>query len=339
MNYSNLNGTPIHSRHRTPIIWLGVCALLLAACESAPVARHPAAGEEFNYGVMVMAHGGSEEWNAHLAEAVEPLQDNYPVETALGMADAGSIEEAVRRLESRGVNHVGVVRIFVSGESWYDRTLQILGVQNGAPPRPDQTSIEEAKARMRMPMGFWKVDTDLAFHVSVDGLADATEIDDVMTSRIRGLSSDPANEVAVVIAHGPGADDENRRWLEKITRRTRNAGEQLGLREIRIFTLREDWPEKRREAEQEIRAYVEQANSRGLAPIVVPFRLQGFGPYERVLDELDYRADGLGLLPHSNVALWVSRQADQLRNEALGAFATGIRENENSLSPRPRPVD
>ena len=299
--------------------WVSICAaaLGLASCAAAPVAENPVAGEEFNYGVMVMAHGGSAEWNAHLAAAVEPLQRNYPVEMALGMADAGSIEDAIRRLESRGVNHVGVVRVFVSGESWYDRTLQILGVRNGAPPRPDQERLEEIRANMRMPMGFWKVDTDLAFHVSVDGLADAAEIDEVITSRIRGLSSDPEYEVAVVIAHGPGDDAENQRWLEKIAQRTRGAGEQLGLREMRVFTLREDWPEKRREAEQEIRAYIEQANTQGLTPIVVPFRLQGFGPYERVLEELDYRADGLGLLPHSNVALWVSRQAERLQSEAV----------------------
>lgn len=300
--------------------WVSICAaaLGLVSCAAAPVVENPIAGDELNFGVMVMAHGGSEEWNAHLAAAVEPLQENYPVEMALGMADAGSIEDAIRRLESRGVNHVGVVRVFVSGESWYDRTLQILGVRSGAPPRPDQERLEEIRANTIMPMGFWKVETDLGFHVSVEGLADAAEIDEVVTSRIRGLSSDPDNEVAVVIAHGPGDDAENQRWLEKITQRAGSADEQLGLREIRAFTLREDWPEKRKEAELEIRAYIEQANSRGLTPIVVPFRLQGFGPYERVLEELDYRADGLGLLPHSNVALWVSRQAERLQSEAAG---------------------
>ena len=82
---------------------------------------------------MVMAHGGSDEWNAHLVEAVEPLQASLPVEVALGMADAGSMEAAVRRLESRGVSHVGVVRVFISGESWYDRTLQILGSSGWRP--------------------------------------------------------------------------------------------------------------------------------------------------------------------------------------------------------------
>lgn len=302
------------SIRRLPIL---AALFTLASCVAIPVAESDNPTDEFNFGVMVMAHGGSDEWNAHLAEAIEPLQERYPVEMALGMADAGSIEDAIRRLESRGVNHVGVVRVFVSGESWYDRTLQILGVQDGAPPRPDPERLKEIRANMRMPMGFWKVDTGLAFHVSVDGLADAEEIDEVITSRIRGLSSDPENEVAAVIAHGPGDDDENRRWLEKISERTGNADEQLGLREIRVFTLREDWPEKRSEAEQEIRAYIEQANAQGLTPIVVPFRLQGFGPYERVLNELDYRADGLGLLPHENVGLWISNQADLMEAEAL----------------------
>ena len=56
---------------------------------------------------------------------------------------------------------------------------------------------------------------------------------------------------------------------------------------------------------------------KGLTPIVIPFRVQGFGPYERVLSELDYRADGLGLLPHPNVGLWIARQANLLESGAL----------------------
>ena len=288
----------------------------LTSCSGFPAAENTEPADGFNFGVMVMAHGGSEEWNAHLAEAVEPLRARYPVEMALGMADAGSIEQAVRGLEARGVNHVGVVRVFISGESWYERTLQILGLREGAPPRPDQARLAEIRANTRMPMGFWEIDTELAFQVSIDGLADAPEIDAIVTARIRSLSSDPASEVVAVVAHGPGGDDENRRWLEKISRRTKRAGEELGIREIRVFTLREDWPEKRIAAEKEIRSYIGQAHAQELTPIVVPFRLQGFGPYAHALGELDYRADGLGLLPHSNVALWIARQAEQLESAA-----------------------
>ena len=300
------------------LILMCAIALALSACEATAVRESRNGGVELSFGVMVMAHGGSDEWNALLAEAVEPLRARYPVELALGMADAGSMEAAVRRLESRGVRHVGVVRVFVSGESWYERTLQILGVQDGAPSRADQKESHAATANMGMPMGFWKVDTELVFHVSVGGLADAVEIDEVVTARIRALSSDPENEVVAVIAHGPGDDAENQRWIEKITQRAGNAREQLGLRDIRVFTLREDWPESRTAAEREIRNYVAQANSEGLTPIVVPFRVQGFGPYERVLSELDYRTDRLGLLPHPNVGLWIARQASLMQAEASG---------------------
>lgn len=50
---------------------------------------------------------------------------------------------------------------------------------------------------------------------------------------------------------------------------------------------------------------------------MVPYRVQGFGPYERVLSELDYRADKRGLLPHPNVGLWIERQASLMQAEAL----------------------
>ncbi len=295
------------------LISVGTIALALSSCESTAVLERPSPGDDFSFGVMVMAHGGSDEWNAHLVEAVEPLKASFPVEVAFGMADAGSMEAAVRRLESQGVRQVGVVRVFVSGESWYDRTLQILGLQDGAPSWGDRDRSHESHA---MPMGFWKVDTELAFHVSVEGLADAAEMDEVLTTRIRALSSDPANEVVAVIAHGPGDDAENQRWIEKITQRTRNAREQLGLSDIRVFTLREDWPDKRPAAEREIQQYIGQANAEGVTAIVVPYRVQGFGPYEGVLSELDYRADRLGLLPHANVSRWIERQAELMRAEA-----------------------
>jgi len=309
---------------------IAVCAIAVAlcACESMAVRSSAIMGEDFSFGVMVMAHGADDEWNSHLMDAVEPLGASFPVEVALGMADAGSMEAAVRRLESRGVSHVGVVRVFISGESWYDRTLQILGIQEGAPAREDQQHSHAETANMPMPMGFWKVDTELDFHVSSDGLADAVEMDEVVTARIRALSSNPENEVVAVIAHGPGDDAENRRWIEKITQRTSNARGQLGLRDIRVFTLREDWPESRSAAQRQIRDYIAQASSQGLTPIVVPYRVQGFGPYGRVLSDLDYQADQTGLLPHRNVGLWIARQANLLQTEALDQHLSSARSQQ-----------
>jgi hypothetical protein len=48
---------------------------------------------------------------------------------------------------------------------------------------------------------------------------------------------------------------------------------------------------------------------------VIPFRVQGFGPYAKVLEGLDYVSDGQGLIPHPSVTEWIGHQAETLRTE------------------------
>jgi len=271
----------------------------------------PAAESRVDYGVLLMAHGGGAEWNAAVEQAARTLEDHFPVEIAFGMADASSLERAVRELESRGVRHVGVVRLFISGESWYERTQQILGTLPGAPDKADAMQHTEHSAAMAM--GFWQIDTELEFHLLPEGLADAEEMDQVLITRISELSSNPAQEVAVVLAHGPGSDAENERWIAKITERTEAASSQLGLADIQVFTLREDWEDKRVEAEILIRDYITRATAAGRTALVVPFRVMGFGPYQHVLAGLEYRADETGLVPHTNVDQWIVNQSMKLQ--------------------------
>lgn len=285
--------------------------LLLNACGSLQSGDEVAA-TPVDYGVLVMAHGGGAQWNAAVEAAIGDLESQYPVALAFGMADAGSLERAVRQLEAQGVRHVGVVRLFISGESWYERTQQILGNQSGAPDKARALAEQANLPPMAMPMGFWEIETDLEFHLSQEGLADAEEMDQVLVSRIAALSENPANEVVVVLAHGPGDDAENQRWINKISERTRQAHQQLALSDVRVFTLREDWEDKRVAAEQQIRSFMEQASARGQDVIVVPYRVMGFGPYHEVLAGLDYRADETGLVPHENVDQWLVNQAREL---------------------------
>ena len=293
------------------------CLIFLEACSTTQDLTSDLSGvaaEDSQFGLLLMAHGGAREWNTAVEAATYEISDKYPVEIAFGMADAGSIEESIKRLESRGVQDVGVIRMFVSGESWRQRTKQILGIEEGAPSKEEAN--KKSQPDMFMPMGFWRIETGLKFFVSEDGLADADEMDDVLVSRIQGMSREPEREVAVVIAHGTGSDEEDARWVQKISQRTEVAKDVLGLRDIKVFTLRVDWFAKRGEAENNIRTYIEAASESGLIPIVVPFRVHGFGPYARVLEGLDYKADGLGLLPHENVGLWVENQAEFLKGSA-----------------------
>lgn len=287
---------------------------LLAACATEPRdMAPPVAGAEGDFGVLLMAHGGIDSWEREVADTLAPLQQEFPMEIAWGMADAASLQQSVDALEARGVERIGVVRLFVSGESWYERTGQILGIMPGAPERSEVPADGHA-GHHGMSMAFWQLDTDAVFAMSTQGLSEAPEMGEVLVKRVSELSSEPGHEDLLILAHGPGDDAENRRWLANIDDRADAVREALPLRRVEVMSLREDWPDKREAAIREVRAFVERATAEDGVAIVVPYRVQGFGPYEEVLEGLRYRSDGRGLVPHPHVTEWVRRQALELRD-------------------------
>ena len=274
--------------------------------------------DESRFGVLLMAHGGTSEWNEAVISVASNTDLLSPIEIAFGMADAGSIERAVRRLEDRGVTHVGVVRLFVSGKSWLDRTEMILGLKEGAPSKEEWFAGSDNLNQMTIPMGFWNIDSKLKFSLSKEGLASSLEMNIVLKDRVASLSKKPKKETVIVIAHGTGDDNENADWIRLITERTRLAQAELGINQIKVFSLREDWMEKRSESKRVIRDFIKTTQDDGNDVIVIPYRVHGFGPYRQVLQNLSFRSNDVGLLPHPNVGKWITNQANMLKNSLLG---------------------
>ncbi len=287
---------------------------VLAGCASMAPAQREEKREDL--GVLVMAHGGGKQWNKEVLAAIEPLKAEHNIEVAFGMADAMSLQQGVERLEARGARRIGVVRLFISGESFLERTEQILGLTPGAPQRAAVKA--EHAGHEGHSMEFWRIDTQSSFAVSKQGLVEAPEMSNVLVDRARTLSKEPQREDVLILAHGPGDDAENERWLAHLDARAEGVRRALPFRTVRVATLREDWPEKRKEAEQRIRSYVEQASRSGRA-IVIPFRVQGFGPYAEVLKGLDYASDGRGLVPDAGVTQWIEHQIATLESAEFRA--------------------
>ena len=299
---------------------VSLAALTLVACVSArPAAAEPGPAKapeapENSYGVLIMAHGGGPAWNRTVLDAVEPLRDRYPVEVAFGMADACSLQEGVRKLEAQGVRSIGVVRLFISGASWYEETEKILGLRDGAPPAATSACGGGHEGHgAHHSMAFFRLDTKASFGLSKQGLSEAPEVGPILVDRAKSQSRAPEQEDVLVLAHGPGDDAENQRWLATIDARAAEIRAALPFHRVEVLTLREDWPEKRQEAEKRVVDFVVRARAEGRKAIVIPFRLSGFGPYAEVLAGQEYVADQRGLLPHVNVTQWIARQAEELR--------------------------
>jgi sirohydrochlorin cobaltochelatase len=291
---------------------------LLAGCVSRPRdsrLRYADSGSE-KFGVLVMAHGGSKRWNEEVLATVAPLKERYNVEVAFGMADPATMQASVKQLEARGAERIGVVRLFISGESFLERTQQILGVIPGA-PAPPANAADNAHADHdgEHDMALWKIDTRAAFVLSKQGLVEAPEMGEVLAGRATALSHDPSHEDVLIIAHGPRDDAENDRWLAELEERADVVRHAAPFRTVQVETLREDWPDKRVAAEARIREFVAHAKANGSKAIVIPFRVQGFGPYGKVLEGLDYVSDARGLIPHPSVTAWIEHQVEELRVE------------------------
>jgi sirohydrochlorin cobaltochelatase len=300
---------------------------LLAGCATQAPKQQGAQqnqAQDPSFGVLVMAHGGGEQWNKDVIAAVAPLKAEYNVEVAFGMADAASLQKSVQQLEGRGARHIGVVRLFISGESFKERTEQILGMIPGAPAKPAVADEHAGHANHGQGHGghsmeFWRVDTRASFVISEQGLVEAPEMGEVLATRAKTLSKSPAQEDVLILAHGPGDDAENERWLKHLDARADVVRKASAFHAVRVETLREDWPEKRVDAEKRIRAFVEQASHAGRRVLVIPFRVQGFGPYAKVLEGLPYVSDGQGLIPHPSVTEWIEHQIETLRPVAQRA--------------------
>lgn len=275
----------------------------------------PAPSAQSPTGILVMAHGGGPEWNARVDTALEALRARAPVALAFGMADRHTLQAGIDSLRQAGVDRVAVVRMFLSGDSFRDQTLYLLGLSaeppavflhhgahgghggasaGGPPPPVDLGGVTVA--------------------THDDGLMDWSGVGTILLERARSAGAETDGAGVLLIGHGMGDDSENRAVLDRMEAAVLPL-RRVGLEPVAVETLREDWPDARADAEARIREWVLTAMGESGAPVVLPFRLTGFGPYAEVLEGLEYRA-GQGLLPHPSIARWIEERATAVACEA-----------------------
>ena len=299
---------------RAAALCAAVAALsLTAGCASGPrtspqqfpspgdASENAAAATPGELGVLVMAHGGRAEWNGHVRASVAELGERIPLAVAFGMADPHTLQTALDELGARGVGTIAVVRLFLSGDSFLHQTEFLFGL------RPDPPTRAMMGHRMVAGSDLPLLETDARILMDAAGMAGSDQVNGIVLDRAAGSSPDAATTGVLLIAHGMGAAEEDRRLLgamERSAAELRTAGHG----EVRTATLREDWAEARAVAEGEIRATVSRMGREWDRVVVIPYRVFGFGPYAEVLGGLDYVGTE-GLLPHGLVGEWIAARS------------------------------
>ncbi len=244
-------------------------------------------------GVLIMPHGSTRPYNDGLKRVIAPLKKQYRVEMAPGMGDPLILEQAVRRLEDGGITHIVFVRMYALKNHMKARTDYILGLSDEPPKRGHGALPQRIRSS--------------AVFTTFGGYEESPLIAEILRERILAISKAPSRETVILLAHGRMEDENDRRWREVMENNIRLIKAELTqpFRDIIAMTLREDWPDKRKEALNKIRQVIEQGNEDNGRVLIISNRLYGSGPYPRLLEGLEFTLNGQGLVPHPNITRWL----------------------------------
>ncbi len=314
--------------------------VLLATLFLVPASRAFAA----HYGILLMAHGGTPEWNDTVADIARGLDKQAPTEAAFGMADADALQAGVDKLAARGVSRIVAVPLFIHSRSEVmDQTRYALGLstQPSIVLRDALTAMvahmppEHMKgaAHHMMMFSLKQVKSRLPL-VMTPALDDSPIVAGVLWRRALALSREPRRETVLLVAHGPVDPKANEAWLVTMreeAERVRRAG---NFRAAAALTIRDDAaPSVKQAALDALRAAVVDASKGGGRAIVVPYLIARGGIEDHIaqaLNGLDYAWDGRTLCPDPAIERWAAETALSAASEAFSS--NDLRENEQNLT-------
>ncbi|TAJ09564.1 MAG: hypothetical protein EPO61_05765 [Nitrospirae bacterium] len=268
-------------------------------------------------GVVIMPHGSTQPWNDAVERTIAPLKAKHRIEMAYGMGDPWIIQDAVTRLEQQGVKRIVFVRMYALESHMKPLTDYILGLSDRPPSDGqghgfDHEAVPPHQIR------------SAALFSTFGGYEEYAGISQVMCDRMMEVSKDPGKETVILLAHGEGTDEGNSKWLaimngniERIKKDPRCAR----FKTIRAAAVREDWPDKRKAAVEEVRHMIEE-DGKNSRVIVIANRLYGSGPYRKMLKGLQYDLNEKGLV-HPVITRWLE--------EGIGQVGTALARPSDSF--------
>lgn len=287
-------------------------------------------------GVMVLAHGGGDQWNQMILDATSDISQKYPTEVAFGMALPRTMQEAIDKLESKGVERIVVVPLFISSHSFIIRQSEyLLGLRDTladpphimdhsamttennsskdhTPNSPENHHSSSAPNHQGHEMGNNTLDQlkTKSKIIFTNPLDDHPLVAQIVFERIQELSTNPSEEMVILVGHGPNPEEDNKKWvddMESIVDQVRVMQKKSGKisKMILAITVRDDADKAIYEqARENLRNLVVQGSKQGRV-LVVPLFLSAGGAEQKIktrLEGLDYSWNGKTLLPDEKIS-------------------------------------
>lgn len=252
-------------------------------------------------GVLILSHGVGENSDRMMVDALKPISAKMPTAVGFGMAmmKSSQLQSAVDDLTARGVKH-------------------IILVPNGT-TTPYNTltrqwkyifDLGEEATYLEVPI----IRSDAAFHMT-DHFGDSPLITDILYDHAKEVSRNPANEMLMIIGHGPEDDEDNVPDLEILSAHVERIKAMNEFADVKMANLQDDAIAPIRKANvKRIRRWIRKANEQGQDVIVVAIAAASHGVQTHIradLRGLDYTFADKGMSEHPKYMQWMESVIDR----------------------------
>ena len=251
-------------------------------------------------GILALAHGYSDQGNEQWMAKFSDVSRKYPTGYGLGMSmmSADHIQNAIDGLEAAGAKKILVLRTETGETNSLNYQWQyIFG-------RRDESTY------LSVP----RVTTNAEIIWGPSPTAHPI-MGEIMLENARALSSDPANELVIIMGHGPMTPKENEMDLAIMAKHAAAVQEAGGFKDVKYWNVQDDLPaDKRAVNVGKVRNWIKDAQAQGMDVIVVTNVLTQSGIMKRLKNDVDgtgAKFNDAGLMQNERFADWIKAAVEE----------------------------
>lgn len=300
--------------------WSPLVAAVVLMLVMAP--RIAAQSSADRLGVLVIAHGAGEAWNAPVLSCVEAVRREMPAAVGFLMGTGPTPQDAYDSVVRQGATRIVVVPLLISAHSAHFEQIRFLAGQ-----RPDYPHAEH--------MALSPITGPVPIVGVTPAMNDDARIADILADRAHRLSQDARRETLMIVAHGPNSDDDARIWLDAMQRLAARVQRAVGFAATDVRLLRDDAPKPVKDLALVQLREAATDHARDHRVVVVPLLLspgQVADEIPTVLEGLPIAWDGRTLLPDDRLAGWIVSRATSFQASAVPGQADAASTNATELA-------
>jgi hypothetical protein len=251
---------------------------------------------EGDIGVLILSHGVGENSDRMLKESLDPVSSEQPTAIGFGMAMMTSthLQSAVDDLVERGAKKIVLVQ---NGTTTDYNTLTrqwkyIFG-------------LGEEATYLEVPV----VEADVEF-ILAEPFADNPLVTDILYDHVKEVSKNPANEVVIIVGHGPEDNEDNEPDLAILSAHVDRIAAKNEFADVKIINLQDDAiPPIRKSNVKRLRRWITKATDDGQDVIVVAIAAASHGVQTHIRQDLrglDYTFADKGMSEHPKYIEWIA---------------------------------